>query len=47
MPFIHMTKAFDSVNRDFLFHKLLLYNIDGKMYFVIEALYRNTLNYKT
>ena len=34
-----MTKAFDSVNRDLLFHKLLLYNIDGKMYFAIKTLY--------
>ena len=39
-----MAKAFDSVNRDLLFHKLLSYIIDGKMYFAIKALYRNTLN---
>ena len=44
IAFIDMAKAFDSVNRDLLFHNLLLYNIDGKMYFAIKALYRNTLN---
>ena len=44
VAFIDMAKAFDSFNIDLLFHKLLLYNIDGKMYFVLKALYRNRMN---
>ena len=35
VAFRDMAKAFDSVNRYLLFHKLLSYNIDGKMYFAI------------
>jgi len=37
--FIDMQKAFDWVDRDLLFYKLLIYNIDGKTYNCIKALY--------
>ena len=40
--FIDMTKAFDSVNRNLLFYKLLRYNIEGKIYVAIKALYTKT-----
>ena len=42
VTFIDFSKAFDCVNRDMLFNKLLTYGIDGKMYFIIKSLYRNT-----
>ena len=42
--FIDMSKAFDSVNREFLFYKLLLNNINGKFYNAIKALYNDTLS---
>ncbi len=41
--FIDMQKAFDWVNTDMLFYRLLDYNIDGKIYNCIEALYRHPL----
>ena len=34
-------KAFDSVNRTHLWHKLLNHNIDGKMFKIIHNLYDN------
>ena len=37
-----MTKAFDSVNRNILFYKHLRYNIEGKNYVAIKALYTKT-----
>ena len=37
--FIDFEKAFDSVWRDGLFHKLLLNNINGKMYNIIFNMY--------
>ena len=40
--FIDMKKAFDFVNRELLFFKLLHNNIDGKMYKSIKALYSKT-----
>ena len=40
--FIDFSKAFDSVNRDFLLYKLLNYNIQGKMYNAIKSLYMTT-----
>ncbi len=36
-----MQKAFDYVDRDMLFYKLLEYNIDGKIYKSIKALYNH------
>ena len=39
--FLDLQKAFDSVQRDFLFYKLGAAGIDGKMYFAIKALYSN------
>jgi hypothetical protein len=36
-----MQKAFDWVDRDLLFYKLLQNNIDGRMYYAIKALYSN------
>ncbi len=41
---IDMQKAFDWVNRDMLFYKLLEYNIDGKIYNCTKALYNNSLS---
>ena len=40
--FIDMKKAFDWVDRDLLFFKLLNYNITGKIYWAIKSLYTNT-----
>ncbi len=42
--FIDMQKAFDWVNRDMLFHKLLSHNIDGKLYNCIKAVYNHPLS---
>ena len=39
--FIDMQKAFDWVDRDLLFYKLLQNNIDGRMYKAIKGLYSN------
>ncbi len=40
--FVDMQKAFDSVDIDLLFMKLLINNIDGKVYNVIKAMHSNT-----
>ena len=40
--FIDLEKAFDHIDRDLLMHRLLYYNIDGKMYNAIRSLYRGT-----
>ena len=40
--FIDMKKAFDWVDRDLLFFKLLNYNITGKIYWAIKSVYTNT-----
>ena len=40
--FIDMEKAFDFLDRDLLFYRLLLYNIKGKLYQSIKALYNLT-----
>ena len=37
-----MKKAFDWVDRDLLFFKLLNYNITGKIYWAIKSMYTNT-----
>ena len=39
-----MSKAFDWVNRDLLFLRLLLYGVDGKFYKTIKILYRNNVS---
>ena len=39
-----MSKAFDRVNRNSLFYKLLKKKINGKFYLAIKALYSNTLS---
>ena len=39
--FIDYKKAFDSVNRTYLWQKLLSNNIDGKMFKIIHSLYAN------
>ncbi len=48
---IDMQKAFDWVDRDFLFYKLLKYNIDENFYKCVKALYEQSCvkinNYKT
>ncbi len=41
---IDMQNAFDWVNRDMLFYKLLEYNFDGKIYNCIKALYNHRLS---
>ena len=40
--FIDLKKAFDFVNRDLLLYKLLLLNIDGKIYNFIKSIYSKT-----
>ena len=40
--FIDFKKAFDCINRDFLLYKLLLYNIDGKLFKAINGLYNES-----
>ena len=40
--FIDMQKAFDWVDRNLLFYRLLLYNITGKIYQAIKVMYHNT-----
>ena len=40
--FIDFKKAFDCINRQMLLYRLLMYNIDGKMYNAIQSLYNNT-----
>ena len=42
--FIDMSKAFDWVNRDLLFLRLLQYGVDGKFYRTIKTLYRNDVS---
>ena len=44
VAFVDFSKAFDSVNRTLLFHKLLNYNINGNIYMAIKKLHSNTLN---
>ena len=40
--FVDLEKAFDWVNRDLLFFKLLCHNIDGKMYRAVQSLLGKT-----
>ncbi len=39
--FVDMEKAFDKVNRQLLFHKLLTLGIDGNFYHSVKSLYKN------
>ncbi len=39
--FIDLEKAFDWIDRDMLFYRLLQYNIDGKMYKAVKSLYND------
>ena len=39
-----MQKAFDWVNRDLLWYKLLIHNITGNIYWAIRSLYKNTIS---
>ena len=39
---VDFQRAFDCVNRDMLFYKLLQNNIDGKMYQTLKAIYTLT-----
>ena len=43
--FIDMQKAFDWVDRNLLFYRLLLYNITGKIYQAIKVMYHNTQSF--
>jgi len=44
IAFIDLQKAFDSVNRDLLKHKLLVNGIDGKIYNAIKSIYCDNLD---
>ena len=41
--FIDMQKAFDWIDRDLLLLKLLVSNIDGKVYKAIKSMYTDTM----
>ncbi len=41
--FIDMQKAFDWVDQDLLFYRLLKYNLTGSMYYCIKALYSHPI----
>ena len=42
VSFIDFRKAFDCIDRDMLFYKLLVYGIDGNMYFLLTNMYAAT-----
>lgn len=42
--FIDLQKAFDWIDRDLLLYKLLLLNIDGKIYNAVKVMYTKTLS---
>ena len=42
--FIDMVKPFDCANRELLLNKLIKYNIGGKIYCAIKALYSYMMN---
>ena len=42
--FIDFKKAFDIINRDILFYRLLSYKIDGKIFNAIKSLYKDTVS---
>ena len=42
--FIDLDKAFDWVDRELLFYRLLTYGITGKIYKAIKSLYNNTFS---
>ena len=44
--FIDFKKAFDIINRDLLFYRLVSYNIDGKIFKAIKGLYRYGIHSK-
>ena len=44
IAFVDFSKAFDSVDRNLLLHKLLKYNINGNIYMAIKRLYSDTQN---
>jgi len=44
VAFIDLQKAFDSVNRNLLMHKLLLAGLDGKIYRAIKSIYQDNLS---
>ena len=42
ISFIYFEKAFDWIDRDMLMYKLISYNVDGKFFKAIRAMYKNT-----
>ena len=42
ISFIDFEKAFDWIDRDMLMYKLISYNVDGKFFKAIRAMYKNT-----
>ena len=42
--FVDLEKAFDWVDRDLLLYALLKFNVDGKVYSAIKAMYKNTFS---
>ena len=42
--FIDFEKAFDLIEREALFYKLLQNDIDGKMYWSVKSMYSNTIS---
>ena len=42
ISFIDFEKALDWIDRDMLMYKLISYNVDGKFYKAIRAMYNNT-----
>ncbi len=44
LTFIDFSEAFDYVQKEYLLHKLLNYNINGNVYNSIKAIYNNPVN---
>ena len=44
VAFVDMEKAFDWIDRELLFYKLLSYNVDGWFYLAIKSMYNGSIS---